>query len=80
MRASWRLISVERAVAYISVVLAVATASFPAWIEAILGVDPDHGSGLVEWLLVAGLAVVGISSGALARHHGRRLPISDTLA
>jgi hypothetical protein len=38
-------------------VLLVLTAAWPDWIEAIVGVEPDGGSGALEWALVALLAV-----------------------
>lgn len=38
-------------------VLLVLTAAWPEWIEAIFGVEPDGGSGALEWALVVVLAV-----------------------
>jgi hypothetical protein len=37
------------------------------WIENIFHVDPDHGQGWVEWLIVAALALATVGLGALAR-------------
>ena len=37
-------------------VLLALTASWPDWIELALGVDPDGGSGALEWALVVMLA------------------------
>jgi hypothetical protein len=37
--------------------LLVLTAAWRDWIEAIAGVEPDAGSGALEWALVAVLAV-----------------------
>lgn len=47
--------------------LALVTLVWREWIEAIFGVDPDHGNGSVEWLVVGVLAVLAIVLGARAR-------------
>lgn len=43
-------------------VLAVLTVVTPDWIEAVFGVDPDHGDGATEWLV---LIVLLTTAGAL---------------
>lgn len=46
------------------------------WIEWLFGVDPDGGSGALEWATVGALAVGAIVAGGFARHEARRaLPI-----
>ena len=37
------------------------------WIEATFGVDPDHGNGGAEWLIVGVLALVAVTLGLRAR-------------
>ena len=46
---------------------AILTAVWPAWIEAVSGADPDGGSGITEWWIVAALAGVTVAVAALAR-------------
>jgi hypothetical protein len=41
--------------------LAILTSVWRDWIETLFGVDPDHGNGSLEWIVVAGLAVVTIA-------------------
>lgn len=42
----------EASAAFVSLVCCVVTALTPAWLEAVFGIDPDGGSGAIEWLIV----------------------------
>jgi hypothetical protein len=42
------------------------------WIETIFGIDPDNGSGVLEWLIVGALLVVTITLFTLAGYEWRR--------
>ena len=42
------------------------------WIEVVFGVEPDAGSGALEWLIVAGLVVLTGAFGLLAGTEWRR--------
>lgn len=53
------------------VVLAAMTAIRPAWIEALVDVSPDGGTGAAEWWLVALLALGAGASALLARRVAR---------
>ena len=48
--------------------LAALTAAYPRWLE-LLGLDPDHGSGLVEALITGGcvLAVIALTASVARR-------------
>ena len=45
------------------------------WIENIFHVDPDHGQGWVEWLIVVALALATFGLGALARAEWSRTAV-----
>jgi hypothetical protein len=53
-RVTLRLL-IEASLAALSASLGLLTYVWPSWLEAVLHVDPDGGSGAVEWLVVAGL-------------------------
>ena len=58
---------VQTVLAIATGVLAVVTAFVPDWIEVVFRVDPDAGSGALEWGIVAVLAVVSLGLGLAAR-------------
>jgi hypothetical protein len=62
----------ETAVASLTGFLAVLTASWRDWIEAVSGFNPDHGNGSVEWLIVAALVALCVIASAAARAERRR--------
>lgn len=51
--------------------LFLATLAWRDWIELVLGVDPDRGSGLLEWALTAVTAFGAIAFAATARRERR---------
>lgn len=54
-----------------SAILLVVTLAWHDWIELVFGVDPDHGSGALEWLIVALTAVSTFWFAASARTEWR---------
>jgi hypothetical protein len=56
----------------ISAVLLIITAAWPDWIEKVLGIDPDGGSGSLEWAIVIVLAVCAVTLPLLAGNEWRR--------
>ena len=42
------------------------------WIEAWFGIDPDHDTGIVEWLIVGGCLFTTLTLFALAQYEWRR--------
>jgi len=56
-------------------VLAIVTLFSRDWVEVLFRVDPDHGSGVLEWALVVALAVISIVLTRAARCRWRQLRI-----
>lgn len=66
--ATRRRATVEVVLAGLAAVLAGLTALSRDWLE-VFGWDPDRGSGLLEWLVVATLALGAVVLGLAARAH-----------
>ena len=77
---SRRLLLAEIGLATATGVLAIVTLISREWIEIVFGADPDHGSGVVEWLIVVALSAATLTLGLLARAEWRRLRVSPVLA
>ena len=58
---------IETALAVASAALLLLTLISKEWIELLFGVDPDGGSGTLEWAIVAALVAMTVAFGALAR-------------
>lgn len=53
-------------------VLAVVTLVWPDWIERVFGVEPDQGSGALEWVIVAVAFAISLGSTFVARLEWQR--------
>jgi hypothetical protein len=71
---------VELGLALAAAVLAVVTLIWHDWIEILFEVEPDGGSGELEWALTAGLAVVAVGFAIAARLEFRRAGASEAAA
>ena len=69
---------IEVALAVIAAGLAVLTLISGEWIEVIFGVDPDKGSGALEWAITLGFAVAAVAVALIARWERRRLVASSS--
>jgi hypothetical protein len=64
---------VRLALAGVSAALLVATIAWPDWIELVFRVDPDHGSGWLEWAIVVVAFGLTVTLSMGARQQWRRL-------
>jgi hypothetical protein len=72
MTHSPRRFRLELGLAAISAALLLATILWRDWIEIVFRVDPDHGSGSLEWMIVAVAALSAVTFAALARIEWRK--------
>jgi ABC-type thiamin/hydroxymethylpyrimidine transport system permease subunit len=64
---------IEVVLAVMSAALCVLTLVFPEWIEELTGLEPDAGSGALEWIIAGVFLVAAVVSAVLARRDYRRL-------
>ena len=64
---------VETGLCVATAALAVLTIFVHDWIEVVSESHPDRANGALEWAIVAGLAVLAIAFGTLARRDRKRL-------
>lgn len=62
---------VEAVLVLVSAFLLVLTIVVPDWIEVVFRVDPDAGSGELEWLIASGFALSTLGFGLAARREWR---------
>jgi hypothetical protein len=67
----------EVALSVASGLLGLVTLVWRDWIEIVFGVDPDHHSGTLEWVIVFALLLIAVIAGVLARaewgrQHGQK--------
>ncbi len=63
----------EIGLAAVCVMLFAVTLIWSQWIELVLQIDPDEGSGSLEWWIMAGAALLALAAILLARADWRRL-------
>lgn len=78
MRTTRRRYWFELGLAVLAGALAVLTLINHEWIEVVFRVDPDQGSGALEWGIVFAMAAIALVSGLAARAERRRLATSPT--
>jgi hypothetical protein len=62
----------ETGLAIVTGILFVITLVWHNWVELIFNVDPDQGSGFLEWLVVGALLAVTIALISMARYEWRK--------
>jgi len=72
-RALQRRLHLEMRLAYLSAAMGVLTVLWNDWIEVAFHIDPDNGSGALEWGLVAIFVAASVVLATVARRDRRRL-------
>ena len=62
----------ETGLAVVTGILFIITLVWHDWIEIVFNIDPDQGSGLLEWSIVGALLIVTIALFLLARYEWRK--------
>lgn len=62
----------ETGMALVSSILFAMTLVQRDWIEIVFGLDPDHGAGVLEWLIVGAFLVISLTLFTLAGHEWRK--------
>jgi hypothetical protein len=73
-----RRLYIEGGLAVVTGVLAIITIFWHDWIETVFRVDPDEGSGALEWAIVIVLALVAVASAVAACSEWRRRRAATT--
>jgi hypothetical protein len=68
---------VKTALTSVTAALFAITLVWPDWIELVFGVDPDHGSGWLELLILVVALGLMLTFSLSARDDWRRRPLSD---
>jgi hypothetical protein len=63
---------IEVALATLAAGLAILTLITREWIELLFGIDPDRGSGGLEWAIVAALFAASLAMALIARWDRRK--------
>jgi hypothetical protein len=64
---------IEIILAIVSALLALTTVISAEWIEELTGLEPDAGSGALEWGIALGFGAAALVLALLARRDSRRL-------